>query len=66
MPIALTISRRMLIQTVLSTVDFDDELLAQADEIQNVTVSRSLSAEMVAAIPPGAQMHPTLYFLGRE
>ena len=66
MSVTFTILRRVLIEVVLSAIDFDDQPLSETDEIKNVTVAWRLSAKVIAAMFPGAQMHPQLHLLPRH
>jgi hypothetical protein len=63
MPVAHSISRRVIIEIVLAPIDFDDQLLLQANEIDDEAVARRLAAEMKTALAPGAQMNPQFDFL---
>ena len=48
----------MIIEIVLAAIDFDDQLLLQANEVDNEAIARRLAAEMKAALAPRAQMNP--------
>ena len=63
MPIAQSISRGVIIEIVLAAVDFDNQLLLQANEVDDEAVARRLAAEMKAALTPRAQMNPQFDFL---
>jgi hypothetical protein len=52
MPVAAAISRGVVVMIVLPAVDLDDQLLPQANEIDDVSVARRLAAEMKAALAP--------------
>jgi hypothetical protein len=62
-PVAHSISRGVIVEIVLAAIDFDDQPLLQANEIDNEAVARRLAAEMKAALAPGAQMNPQFDFL---
>ena len=63
MPVAHSISRGVIIEIVLAAIHFDDQLLLQANEIDDEAVARRLAAEMKAALAPRAQMNPQFDFL---
>ena len=63
MTIAHSISYDVGIEIMLAAIDFDDQLLPQANEIDDEAVARRLAAEMKAALAPGAQMNPQFDFL---
>ena len=63
MPVAHSIFGGVIIEIVLAAVDFDDQLLLEANEIDDEVVARRLAAEMKAALAPRAQMNPQLDFL---
>jgi hypothetical protein len=58
MLVAHSISRGVIIEIVLAAVDFDNEFLLQANEVDDEAVARRLAAEMKAALAPRAQMNP--------
>jgi hypothetical protein len=64
--VATNVPRFMFGQIVLPTVEFDDELLPQADKINDVFATRRLATEMVATISPGAKVNPHLHLLRRH
>ena len=66
MPVAGPIPRGVVIEIVLAAIDFDDQLLLQANEVDDETAARRLAAEMKAALAPRAQMNPQLDFLRRH
>lgn len=51
---------------VLAAVRLDDDLCAEADEIDNVATDRGLSAEVIAARLQLAELHPQPGFLRSE
>ena len=63
MPVAYSISRGVIVEIVLAAIDFDDQLLLQANEVDNEAIARRLAPEMKAALAPGAQMNPQFDFL---
>jgi hypothetical protein len=63
MPVTHSIARGVMIEIVLAAVDFHDELLLQANEVDDEAVARRLAAEMKAALAPRAQMDPEFDFL---
>ncbi len=42
----------MIVEIVLTTVDFDDETLPQTNEINNISIAWRLPAEMIATRLP--------------
>jgi len=63
MPVAHSISCGVIIEIVLAAIDFDDQLLLQANEIDDETIVRRLATKMKAALAPRAQVNPQLDFL---
>jgi hypothetical protein len=47
--VAHSVSRRVFILVMLSAIDFDNQPMAQTGEVDNVVVSRRLSAKMITA-----------------
>ena len=58
MPIAHSIARGVIVDIVLTAIDFDHQLLLEANEVDDEAVARRLAAEMEAALAPRAQMDP--------
>ena len=50
--IALLVAGIVLIEIVLATVNLDDKLVLQTQEIQNVSAVWSLPSKVVAALSP--------------
>jgi hypothetical protein len=50
--VASSVPLRMIIQVVLSAIDFDNEPMLQADEVDNETIPGSLTSEMKTAFAP--------------
>ena len=63
MPVAHSISQGVIIEIVLAAIHLDDQLLLQANEVDDETLARRLAAEMKAALAPRAQMNPQFDFL---
>jgi hypothetical protein len=60
------IVREPLILAVLGAVRFHDELVFEADEIENIAFERRLTAEMQALRAQSAQLRPKLHFPRRH
>jgi hypothetical protein len=58
MPIAQSIACGVIVDIVLTAIDFDHQLLLEANEVGDEAVARRLAAEMEAALAPRAQMDP--------
>jgi hypothetical protein len=56
--IAFGIKPRVRIQIMLSAIDFDDQTMLEADEINDVARSRRLAPEMESPLAPFTQMDP--------
>jgi len=56
----------MVVQRVLSAIEFDDESWAKAGEVDDVATQRNLSPEFDALAPPGAQAGPEPDFMRRH
>ena len=63
MPVAHLIARCVIIEIVLAAIDFDDQLLLQANEVDDEAVARRLAAEMKTALSPSAKVNPQFDFL---
>ena len=63
MIIARAVPACIRIEIVLPTVNFDNESMPEAHEIDNEGIPRRLSTEVKAALPPRPQMHPKLDLL---
>ena len=64
--VALDIAGRAMVERVLSAIDLDYEVMPDADEIDDVLTPRPLTAEVIAAPTPAAQVNPELYLLRRH
>jgi hypothetical protein len=51
---------------VLTAVEFDDEAMFQADEVEDVTATRCLTPEVKTAAAPFTEVNPQLDLLRRE
>jgi hypothetical protein len=56
----------MSVKIVLSAVNFDNETVLQADEINDVAFAWRLPTEVISALTPRAEMIPDFNFLRRE
>jgi len=56
----------MVVQRVLSAIEFDDEFRTKTGEVDNVATQRDLSPEFDALAPPGAQAGPEPDFMRRH
>jgi len=63
MAIALRVKLRVGVEIVLATINLDHQPVLQAHEVYNEVVARGLTTKVVAALAPGAQVHPQLHFL---
>jgi hypothetical protein len=63
--VAPGISQRMSIDIMLTTVNLNHETVPQADKIDDVSLARRLSSEMISALTPRPQMIPDLHLLRR-
>jgi hypothetical protein len=61
-PVQIGIARRIFSSVtrleMLDTVDFNNQPLIEASEVNDVPVDRNLSAEVIALAPPLAQLVP--------
>jgi len=60
------VSRAMFRFAVLRTIEFDNQLGSEADEIENIAVRRRLPAEMMALCAQASQMRPDLRLVRRH
>jgi hypothetical protein len=58
LPVAFSVAPRMNIKVMLPAIDFDNETVLEADEINDVIILRRLATKMKTSVPPFAQMHP--------
>jgi hypothetical protein len=63
----LSVARQILVgirlQIVMAAINFDDQGMLQANEINDEAFARRLTPEMKSSRSPGAQMIPDLHFL---
>ena len=62
--IARRIGGRMPVESVLAAVDFDDQMMPQASEVDDECAKWSLPPKMIAAFAPAPQVSPELHLLG--
>jgi hypothetical protein len=58
--------RGVTVEAVLPAVDFDNEAMPEANEVDDEGVPRRLSPEVIAARSPRAKMHPEFDLLRRH
>ena len=61
--VAGLIASLMRIEIVLTAVDLDDELMLQTNEVDNESLARRLSAKVIAARSPRAEVNPNFHLL---
>jgi hypothetical protein len=62
--IALHVSRLTIIEIVLTSIEFDNQPMLQANKIDNEIVTWRLPSEVISPLSPSAEVNPEFYLLG--
>jgi hypothetical protein len=65
-PITLDVGREILVESVLAAIDFDDQLLPAALEINDVGRDGRLAPKMKPKVAQLAELYPKLHLLRRH